>query len=481
MAMEHGVYINEIENNIPVAKEAVGGALVVFGTAPVHLTEDPGAAVNKPVLCRSITEARKQLGYNEDFEKYTLCQSMKMNFLEYGVGPVVFVNVLDPARHKKSFADQALDVEKNQAVLTLDGVLMDTVRVKVGETELQPDTDYILSRDGEHIRITLIGEKASSSVAVLSVSGDQLDTGKVTDFDVIGGYDEDTGAESGIELVRQIYPLFGMPPGLLIAPGFSHHKAVGAVLQAKCEGINGCFRCETVLDLDTETCRKISEVCEVKKTAGYSDRHANVVWPMGMRDGLPVYGSAIVAAATMATDADNGDIPNVSPSNKEARIDAAVLADGTEVLNDYARANEVNAAGVTTFLNADGWKVWGNYSAAYPQKSAMNAKFWNIRRFFTWHGNNFIMNNLPRIDSTANPKLLESICDEENIRCNGYVAAGVCASAGIEFRAEDNTNETLLEGKLVFRQKLGVYPPAQTIVNSLEYDLDAVREALVSA
>lgn len=478
---EHGIIINENEENIPVASQSESGLTVVFGTAPIHLIENPESAVNVPILCNDITEAKKKLGYSEKFELYTTCQSMKMNFLEEGVGPLVFVNVLDPVRHSKDFESKVLKVEKNQSVLTgMDGVLLDSLKIQMDGEDLKKDVDYILSRDDESVLITLIGEKADGTEKQISVSGKQLDPSKVTDLDVIGGYDEDTGKETGIQLVRQIYPVFGIQSGILIAPGFSHHKTVGHVLEAKCEGINGCFRAECILDIDTEHCRKAGDVAEEKANMGYSDKHAYLVWPMAKRDGLLIYGSAVAAATTMANDMANGNIPNVSPSNKEVKIDAAVLADGTEVRIDFEQTQAVNGAGVATFINADGWRLWGNYSAAYPEKNALNVKFWCIRRFFTWHGNNFIRNHLIKIDGVANRRLIDSICDEENLKSNGYVSSGVCAAVSIDFTEEDNTNETIAAGKYIFRQKIGVYGPAQTIINNLEYDLDSVRNSLIA-
>lgn len=478
--IQHGIVINENEENLAVGTQADGGIPVVFGTAPVHMVSEPGEAVNKVILCKNMQEAKKKLGYIEEFSAYTLCQAMKMFFMEYNTGPVAFVNVLDPEKHCKDFPEKEISVEKKKALLPLKGVLMNSLEVKNGDTALNRDTDYILSRNDETVQITLIGEATDGTVEKLKVTGKQIDASLVTALDVIGGYDEESGKESGIELVRQVYPTIHRPAGMLLAPGFSHIKEVGAVLQLKCEHINGCFRADCILDIDTGKCRKISEVEQAKKDAGYTDKHALVVWPMTKRDGLPIYGSAVAAAVTQYTDIANGNIPNVSPSNKEARIDAAVLVDGTEVLLDFQQASAVNELGVTTFVNIDGWKLWGNYSAAYPERNAMNVRYWCIRRFFTWHGNNFIMNNLGRLDSVANKRLIEAICDEENLRCNGYVAAGVCAAASIEFTKEDNTAETLMNAKLVFRQKLGVFGPAQLIENNLEYDLDSVRESLVS-
>ena len=56
--------------------------------------------MNKPILVTDIAQARKALGYSEDWGKYTLCEAMHAHFELGGVGPLVLINVLDPERHK---------------------------------------------------------------------------------------------------------------------------------------------------------------------------------------------------------------------------------------------------------------------------------------------------------------------------------------------------------------------------------------------
>ena len=53
MAFFHGVKASEVPTSIVATVATDSGLPVVFGTAPVHLTEDPTAYVNKPVICYS--------------------------------------------------------------------------------------------------------------------------------------------------------------------------------------------------------------------------------------------------------------------------------------------------------------------------------------------------------------------------------------------------------------------------------------------
>ena len=60
--------------------------------------------------------------------------------------------------------------------------------------------------------------------------------------------------------------------------------------------------------------------------------------------------SALLSALMAQTDAENGDVPYVSPSNKPLQAVALVLKDGTEVVLDQGQANTVNSYGVVTAI-----------------------------------------------------------------------------------------------------------------------------------
>lgn len=88
---DHGVRVLEEGTDIVPPIRGTSGLQVVVGTAPVNLAENPEAAVNVPVLCSNMDEAKSRLGYSGDFEKFTLCQSMYASYIAYGVAPVVFI------------------------------------------------------------------------------------------------------------------------------------------------------------------------------------------------------------------------------------------------------------------------------------------------------------------------------------------------------------------------------------------------------
>lgn len=475
----HGVRVLEEETALAIPVEGTAALQVIFGTAPVNLAANPYGATNVPVRCNSFSEFVENFGYSDDFKKYTLCQSADMNFRVFAVAPIIFVNVLDPNVHLKENEEKQFTVLNNQALVNIEGILMDTIAVKNGEAVLEADVDYITSFDSDgHVIVTFLEDGAGDGLQAVTISSKSIDAELVTKKEIIGGYDVQTGKETGMELVRQVFPRFEMTPGLLLAPGWSQDAEVAAVLNSKCEGINGVFTCECLVDLDTEQAKKYTDCKQVKEANGLSGKHEIVLWPK-LKLGEKVYAySAVYGAVTAYTDASNGDVPNMPTSNKLIRVAGTVLEDGTEVILDQTQANILNGQGIVTAFNDSGWKTWGNNTAAYPAVKDPKDRWICCRRFFSWWGNSFILTYKDRVDDSANKKLIEAICDSENIRGNSYASQGKCAGVRIEFNAEDNPVEGLLDGKLVFRQHLAVYTPAEDIVNILAFDPDMLSEAL---
>ena len=186
----------------------------------------------------------------------------------------------------------------------------------------------------------------------------------------------------------------------------------------------------------------------------------------------------MAAAETAATDAANGDVPYESPSNKDLKITSTVLKDGTEVLLDQDQANVVNSYGVATWLNMNGFRLWGNNTAAYPGISDPKDRWFSVRRFLTWAANTFILTYFQKVDSPANKRLIEAIVDSENVRGNGFVARGVCARYEITFNEDENTTADLLDGKITFHQYITPFTPAEDIEDIIEFDPDALVSAL---
>ena len=481
MAYKHGVYNTEQATSLTVPIQGSAGLQVIFGTAPIHLAKDPAAAVNTPKLVYSYKEAVEAVGYSDDFENFTLCQSISACFQVFNVAPIILVNVLDPnkAAHVTQNQAESCDVVDGVVLYDKKYVLLNTLAVKNGSATLVAGSDYEAAHEDDgSVAITLLST-AAKEASSLTVSSTSLKPSGVTAADIVGGVDAATGAETGLEVVRQVYPKLGMTPGILTAPRFSTNATVSAALQAKTKEINGVFKCVCIADVDSgaDGARKYTDVKEQKERQALTDPNAYGVWGYGKVGDVMYSGSALASALTAYTDAASDDIPS-NPGNKTIAISAMCLADGTEVLLDQDQANVVNSYGVATWLNMNGFRLWGNRTCAYPGNTDPKDSFFSCRRYMSWRANSFILTYFQKVDSPLNKRLIEAIVDSENVRGNGYVAMGVAARDEIVYNEDENPVTDLMNGKITFHQYMTPYTPAEDIEDIIEFDPDALVSAL---
>lgn len=475
MAYNHGVRVLEASSAVVAPSMSTAGLQVVIGTAPVNMAEDPANCTNVPILVNSFEEAVAAVGYSDDFAKYTLCEAIDASFRVVGAAPLVLINVLDPATHNTAVSSKSYSVSGGQVKLEELGMIPSDLVVTSGETALVAGTDYVVSFDDDgYCILTFITEATS-----VSVTGKKLNPAAITAADIIGGVNSTTGKETGLEVIRQVFPKTGYTPGLIIVPGWSKNANVAAAMAAKCEGINGVFSCECIVDLDSSAsgATVYTATKTAKESAGLVSPHMDVVWPC-VKIGSKIYhGSVIKAAYTALNDAENDDVPYISPSNIPIDIDGICTEAGAEIILDEQQANIVNSYGISTFNRFGGWLLWGNRTAAYPDATDVKDMWFCCRRFFSWWANAFIKTYHDRVDSPLNFRLIESIVDDENVRGNALVAEGKCAGAYIEYREQDNSIDFLMDGKVQFYQHLAPFTPAEDILNVLAFDPELLTAA----
>ena len=482
MSYNHKISTKEISTQLTTPVEATAGLQVVVGTAPVNLAKDPTAVTNKPVIAYSFSEAAELLGYSDDFASYTLCQSMDASFRVFSVAPIIFINVLDPTTHTKSYTGSNLAVSDGVAKIDDTGILLATLEVETTAdpaVSLTKDTDYTVTFDDDgKVLITLLDTAKTTGLTAVNVTATQLDPTKVTAADIVGGYDALTGKDSGLEVIRQIYPTLGLVPGLLLAPGWSHNATVAAALKAKCENINGLFTCECAIDMSTVTTKVYTGLNTAKASLGVIDKHAVLLWPKVKLGTKVYYFSAVWAAMTAYCDAEHGDVPYKSPSNEILNMSAAVLEDGTEVILDNSQAALVNSYGIVTAINDQGWKAWGNNTSIYPTSSDPKDRWIACRRMMSWYRNHFILTYRDKVDDPTSYRLIEAVVDSENIYLNSLASAGSIAGGEVSFNEADNPITSIINGEIHFETKIAFWTPAEWIENVIEFDPTILQNAL---
>ena len=281
--------------------------------------------------------------------------------------------------------------------------------------------------------------------------------------------------------MHEIYPRFGLTPGLLLAPGWSDTAEVVAALEAHCEGISGVYQCEAIVDVPTSgsnAAAVYTAVKTAKDALGMDNPHLIACWPKAAVGSKIYCLSALLGALCAQTDAENGDVPARSPSNLSLGATRMCLADGAEVVLTQDQANLVNSYGVVTGLAHGSIRSWGNRTACYPEMTDPKDMWINARRLFTWLSNTLILTYFQKVDDIMNFRLIESIVDSFNVAGNSYVANGYCAVCKARYDADDNPTTELLDGHITFRIDFAPYTPAEQIEFVLTYDTNAIATAL---
>lgn len=481
MAFYHGIKTRQVETSISTPVTAGSGIAFVVGTAPAHTV---GGQVNAPIMALTYEEAVSALGYSDNWGKYSLCEVIYSQFQLYNISPVFFVNVLDPAKHKTAVAAADMELIEKKVLLPLEAI-ESSVKVKEsgdGGAEYAVNEDYGLFYEGENLVLEVLeGGAIPESAAKLNIAFEQVDPSKVTDAEIIGGFNVATKKTSGFELIDSVFPKYGIAPDILICPGWSHKTEVAAIMSAKAQSINGLFEAKALIDIDTTAVTYYSDAPEWKKAQNINAKTQVLCFPM-VKLGEKVFHLSTQAAGLMGkVDADNGDCPCESPSNKLLQANAAVLADGTEVLLDLQQANYLNSNGIVTVLNLiGGFSLWGNQTACFPANTDVKDYFISVSRMFGWVSNSVILTYWSKIDKKLNRRLIDSIVDSLNIWLNGLVSEEKLLGARVEFREEENNTAALMAGKAVFHIFMTPASPAQEIEFVLEYDVDYITAAFAA-
>ena len=462
MAFNHGVRTSETATSLVATKT---DAITPFyvGTAPINMCEKQN--INTPILCSSYEEAVKEFGFVNDFENYTLCEAIDAHFNKFGVGPIVLVNVLDPAKHKKSAQNENVPfLENKTAVIRETGIIVSSLKIT-------PTITYTTEFTAEgYLMIIQTGEEEVSGNK-LSVTYDKLDPSTIKNTDIVGGIDPSTGKKKGLECVSTVFPKYRLVPNLILAPKWSTDSTVAAVMETKANLINGHFKGFALIDIDTKTVTKYSDATKHKNDNNLVSTYLDVCYPKVKFGDTQYHLSTQRACLIQSLAAENDGIPYKSPSNENIKADSTCLADGTEVFLGLDEANYLNGNGITTAINwIGGWKAWGNRTGCYPDVTDPKDNFVSSRLMFNFLTNSLVQTYWQKVDDPTNKNLITTITDSVNIWLNGLQAAGKLIGGRVEFREEDNPTTSLINGQIKFKIFFSPALPAEDISFDLEID-----------
>lgn len=332
--------------------------------------------------------------------------------------------------------------------------------------------DYTLSQAAE----IYLGRYRVAPICVVNVfdpathigQDEEPDVGEVAAEDIIGGVDPDSGGRTGLALLDEVFPRFGIVPGQLLVPHFSTDPAVAVAMAAKCTGISGHFGCMAIADLPATL--GYTEVAAHKATNNLDDPNLILFFGQPVFGGVAEPGSVHWAGITAQRDAENESIPYWSPSNRSLRANG-MQQDGAELVLDPAQAAYLNGQGIVTGLAWIGGMVgWGNRTSAYPGATDIKDTFIPMRRMFHFAAATLVLTAWQLTDGPLNRRLIGTIQDTFNIWLNGLARREFILGGRVEFLQDENPTTDLMDGISRFHVYLSPPSPAREIDFTLEYD-----------
>jgi uncharacterized protein len=528
----HGVTTRELPTQIISPIRADSGINVVIGTAPIHkMQRSSGPApvngsgngngsgsppppppengngngngaearrrlaarqaapknrlVNTPRLYFNYADAVAEMGYSEDWHTFTICEHMNAAFVQYGVSPVIYVNVLDPDKHRGESVTETLQVTRNEALVTNPLNIGDSLQLRAGQQTLERSTHYSFSTRADGQTVIAFTNAANVGQSV-EATYDVIDPSLITKADIIGGIDPETGRGTGLEAIEDVFLLFNVVPNILLCPGWSHDPEVASVMVAKMESINGCFKGIAVCDVDTEEVINPIDVPYWMNQNNYVFERQVTCFPyVALTDRVFRQSSQIGPLMAFTDVKRGGGLPHFSPSNKNYRMNRLCDANGNDVYISRLTANYLNANGCVTAQNfIGGWRCWGNRTSIYPASSDVKDVFIPNRRMTDFISNTVVLTVWQFVDEPGNLRLIDAIVNSLNYFFNGLTAQGAMLRARVEFRPEENPKTELLAGHYVFRLAQASPTPAEWIEFLIIFDvsyLDVLFEGLAAA
>lgn len=471
---KHGAY-GEVGATRAQSAIQAGTVACYVGTAPIHLVRgyaDKGL-VNTPIKLSEWKQALSAIGYHADWEKFTLCEAVKVHFDNPlgNVGDIYVINVFDPALEATENQTLSVTFTNGRAeVITADAIL-DTVTIAdaVEGTDFKVDYDYTAGK----MILTALTEKVSGTVSI-SYSKATLPTVATHTEKVIGGVTAE-GEYSGIAAIELLYNNYNVVANYLLAPGFSHQPAVYNALVTASKNRNGHWFSYVFVDIPIDSNTTIESAITWKTTNGYTSEYATPCWPKGIdNEGKTYHISTLSAWRQMSIDSTHNGIPFETASNKAVPVIKQYFGASSKNAGfDKERGNALNANGIRTIAPHNGEIVlWGGHTGAYAHGVTSDAaKIFDTNIFMRNHIlNRFQIIWSTRVDEPMTLQLKDEILNSEQNYLNSLVAIGaLIGEPTITFSAADNSTVDMMNGDFDFDFGHTPTPQAKSVTGTVSY------------
>jgi len=291
----------------------------------------------------------------------------------------------------------------------------------------------------------ILAQTGAMVVVVRIAEGEDDET---TQLNIIGEAKAD-GTYSGIHAFLAAKSKLGVSPRILIAPEFCSKEVVTEMIT-----IANRLRAIIVVDIPDDTNENIINFV----TTCSSDRVYAVYPKVVNTKNETVSASSYVAGVIAKNDNENGFW--VSPSNKVINGIVGLSKSIDFALGDSAcRANYLNENGITTIINQNGYRVWGNRTTVNDGAY----KFLCVRRTADIISDSILQSHLWAVDKNIVKNYLTDVTESvnaflANLKSQGAILAGKCIA-----NKELNTATNITDGKVYFDFEFTPAYPAEHV------------------
>ncbi|MDP2127236.1 MAG: phage tail sheath protein [Pseudohongiella sp.] len=277
-----------------------------------------------------------------------------------------------------------------------------------------------------------------------------------TTANIIGGVDSESGQKTGLQALLTSKAKFGFPPRILGVPELDNED-VAAALITIAQKVRG-FPYFYAQDCDT-----VTDVLAYRENFG--SREGMLVWPnftgFDVATAETIEISAVAKALGVRARLDNEvgwhkTISNV-PINGVTGISKDVFWDLQDPAND---AGVLNAADVTTLINKNGFRFWGNRTTSDDPLFA----FENYTRTAQVIADTMAEAHLWAIDKPMHPSLVKDVIEGINAKFREWTRLGYLLGGTAWMDPEVNTPELLQSGKFYIDYDYTPVPPFENLM-----------------
>lgn len=480
---KHGVY--GVIADLPIKQTDLCKSVPVYvGTAPVHLANDEN--VNRPVLIKNMAEAIDKLGYSDDWDKYTLCEAMKVHFDKAQIGPVVFINVFNPKEHKAEQKKIQLKLQNNMyQIVAAENCIINTIELTAepsDEQTYEAGKDYKISYDVANKKVIITATGAKELPQTANISYEQASPEKVKTKDITGNTDN-AGNNTGLYAIEDVHQLCEVVPCVILAPGFSHIKEVKELTAKLSKQLNGHWDLMYYSDIplkDSDGDIAFAKAATWKKTNGFNDDNQKVFYPMWIDEkGQKYHLSTLYMANKQLIDRDNDNVPYQSASNTAVLVPGKLYMgdDNKAVINDVLINDLLNAKGITSarFIGTS-WVLWGTHTSSYSSDTASTLNLHDTSmQMLHYICNDFQKRRIKDIDKPLERNRSAQIVAEEQARLDALVGAGALSHGKVYFAGYEINDTDLIQGDFKYKFEITTHPLIKSITANINYSPEGLK------